>query len=255
MAKIAAWTDDIVLPELPEEGEAEALEPGAREVIYVEVTFEDGRRTVYPEGHVVDVYYEGAIKRVSAGELRPGQTLAVLVDEIYGSLYERLIEVVNARRDPRQVLLLDLWRRVKLEALRRHRNNRRELHRSLAQRALTVDYAAVTTWFRTGDEETLAPQSDADFQILAEAGGLDRPDIVQRMLQAIRTERGFRRTLGRRLATVLRQIAAGADFEVAIKTAGVIGTEVEQVASATELRGIADAHRVDRAYALGAVVA
>lgn len=56
--------------------------------------------------------------------------------------------------------------------LAQHRGSRRQLYEYLARQGLSVEYAAVTAWYRSGPEETLAPETIADFELVATSSGM-----------------------------------------------------------------------------------
>ena len=240
--QVGSWTDEIILPGKHDDGADDFETPvGALFSGLAEVTFKDGNRTLFPSGHLVDVYYPAAdvLERRAANELHPGMFVVSLVDDVYDDLYRRLLESARERSDVRITLALQLWNRAKWVALRVCRGNRRHLHEELRSRGLGVDYPAVASWFRA-EGEILAPLSFGDFKILAKFSGLYTDETTLRYtFQCVEAERRVRRTSGKALHSLLRGIASGKHFEIALQSAGALGTELDQVASAVELREVA----------------
>ena len=240
--QVGSWTDEILLPEARDVG-VDHVEATERVLFsdMAEVTFKDGHRTMFLGGHLVDVYYPATdvLERRAAHELRPGMFVVTLVDDIYDDLYKRLLESARERSDVRITLALQLWDRAKWVALRACRGNRRDLYEQLSSQGLTVDYPAVVSWFRSVGE-ILAPLYFHDFRILARFSGLYTDEATLRYtFQCVEAERRARRTSGKALRSLLRSLASGKHFEVALQSAGALGTELDQVASAVELREIA----------------
>ena len=240
--QVGSWTDEIILPRAYDDG-ADDLEPpvGTLFSSWAEVTFKDGNRTMFPSGHLVDVYYPASdvLERRAASELHPGMFVVSLVDDIYDDLYRRLLESARERSDVRITLALQLWNRAKWVALRACQGNRSRLHEELRSRGLSVDYAAVASWFRA-EGEILAPLHFGDFKILAESSGLYTDEAALRYtFRCVEAERRVRRSSGKALHSLLRGIASGKHFEVALQSAGALGTELDEIASAVELREVA----------------
>lgn len=242
---IGNWTDEIVIPEsggATQEDQRDGFHPSSM----VEVVFIEGHRAVYPGWHVVDVYYPATdvLERRMAQEIRPGMIVVSLVDDLYEDLHDRLLEVVRERSDIRTTVALELWQRAKIAALRRCAGSRRELHSQLTRRGIRVDYGAVVTWFRSGEQEILAPLDFEDFRLLAEFSGLYRAtEQIRYTFQCVQAERQLRRTSGRILHGLLRRIGTGSHYEAAVQGAKAMGTGVDQVVSAVELREVESVRR------------
>lgn len=243
LARTGAWTDEIPLPETGEDEPSDVASLFRNEKVYVEVVFAEGYRTLFPSAHFVDVYYSSSdlLTRVAAGQLSEGMRVVTLVDDVYGDLFQRLLEGVNERRDPYDMAAIELWKTAKFEALRRCNGNRRLLHQELSKHGLSVQYEALAGWYRTGEDEIIAPRSRNDFQLLWQASGGDEK-LLGRIYQCIEAKRVLHRRIGRQLRSLLRQIATGADFEVLLESADVLGTEVKHVASAVEFRTVHEVH-------------
>jgi len=232
------WTYDAPLPD-----DGGARGHAAPPVNYLEVLFSDGTRVRYPEGHRVDVWYENAVARMPAASLRVGHRIVVLVDEVYGGLFDRLVAVLNEHRSPSEIAVLELWRRAKRDLLRRHESIR-ELHRELRARGLGVDYSAVVAWHREGKDEILAPQAFGDFCILAAAAGIGSDtELVQRLFGCIQNERVLRRRAGHWLNELLRGIASGAGEKVAHRAAKDLGVDLGDFYAVIDIRTIRDIRR------------
>jgi hypothetical protein len=123
--------------------------------------------------------------------------------------------------------------------LARHQGSRRQLHEYLAHQGLSVVYAAVTAWYRYGPNETLAPETMEDFEIVATASGMysERAQIAL-TFTCIQRERVNRRLWARKLRRLLARIADGLHYEEALQSARALDTPVEQVAAAVSIREV-----------------
>lgn len=242
------WTSEIPLPaERP--AIPDNVDLGG--IFNVEVEFDDGSVIVYPAGHSVDIWYREVIQRIPALDLRPGHRVVVLVDDVYGHLFERFLDVLNEYRTPSEIGIIELWRRVKRELLR-HYESVSSLYQALAAQGLGVDYQAVVGWYRDGEEEILAPLRFRDFCILATAAGLGSDEqSLQGVFKCIRRERAIRRVAGKHLRELIRGIAAGAEEEIAERAAKDIGVSIAEIYSATDLRTVTEVHKRERTNIMG----
>ena len=132
-----------------------------------------------------------------------------------------------------------LWGHAKPAALTKYGGNRKRLHHSLEKHGISVDYPAVVGWYRSGEDEIIAPLKREDFDILAHASGFYADPVrIEATFNCIQHERVVRRTCGRKLSQLLSHLAAGKHYDVALKSADAIGTALEQVASAVSLREV-----------------
>ena len=172
--------------------------------------------------------------------------MVMLIDDPYEDLFHRLLEAIREQRDVRSSMALDLWQRAKLAALTRHGGIRRRLHQALAAEGLGVEYEATVGWFCGGEDEIIAPQSRADFGVLARATGIyTHESLIDTTHACINVERNLRRRCGKILSRLLTQIAAGQNFETAMESAKVLGTPVEHVAAAVVLREVEAVRKLD----------
>ena len=239
------WTDEIVLGASGENDEMSSTPRSPVE--FVEIVDDTGERVRYPSGRLVNVYYPATEKkeRVPADDLRPGMLIIVLVDDLYEDVFDRLLEAIREERDLKASMALDLWQCAKQAALSKHSGNRRHLFNALASAGLGVGYEAVVGWFNGGEDEVIAPLSEADFAILAGASGIYSDRAMMKMtLIYIRKERSIRRQCGKILSRLLAQIASGQHYEVAVRSAKAIGTPLEQVATAVSLREVVSVSHV-----------
>jgi hypothetical protein len=212
-----------------------------RQIEYCEVTVTSGARYRFPAGRLVDVFRPATEQkeRIPAGDLEPGMLIVVLVDDPYEDIFHRMLESIREQRDIASQMALALWEHAKPAALTRFNGSRTNLHQHLAAHGLSVEYQAVVGWYRTGEEEILAPQKREDFELLARASGLySEPTRIIATFNCIEQERRIRRTCGRILSTLLAHLAAGKNYELALKSANAIGTAVEQVAAAVSLQEV-----------------
>lgn len=247
-----SWTDEILVGEV---GDGARVEAGRDEkqprqmVSRVEITDDEGERVSYPLVQKLDVYYPATerLERVAAGDVREGMFLVVLIDDRYEALFARLLEAMEEELPLEAAVALRLWRQAKQAALLKHNGNRQRLYDELKRRELSVDYAALRCYFVEGEEEIIAPRSFGDFEVLARESGIyTGHERLRFTFRCIERERGNRRTNGRRLHNLLRHLAGGAHYEAAIKSAGVLGTPVEHVAAAVELREVVAVRREEK---------
>jgi hypothetical protein len=222
--------------------------PWKKEVV---VRFADGRRARYGAWQSVHVYHPVVeqVRRCAVAELRPGMRLVVLVDGIYESLYDRLLEALKTRISPHTQVILELWNQAKGVLLCKHDGNRRALHRALRERGLEVDYHAVAAYFRSADldEQGLAPQHYTDVKVLAEYSELyPAEQMIRLTFGAIQQERQRRRDAGRALHSLLRAIVTGEGYEKALESARLLGHEIAEVLAAVEVRVVQNVNVVDR---------
>ena len=222
-------------------------ERGRRSLEYCEITLTTGERYSFPVGRLVDVFRPATEQkeRIPAAELKGGMLMVVLVDDPYEDIFQRMLEAIREQRDLGAEMALALWRHAKSAALTKHGGNRMKLHRWLEARGLSVEYAAVVGWYRTGEEEIIAPLHWEDFEILARASGLySDPTRIATTFNCIQHERIVRRTCGRKLSSLLSHLAGGKNYEAALESADAIGTALEQVAAAVSLREIESVRRL-----------
>jgi hypothetical protein len=178
-------------------------------------------------------------ERIAAAELEPGMLMVVLVDDPYEDIFHRMLEAIRDQRDLGAQMALALWGHAKPAALTKYGGNRKRLHHSLEQQGISVDYPAVVGWYRSGEDEIIAPLKREDFDVLAHASGFYADPVrIEATFNCIQHERVVRRTCGRKLSQLLSHLAAGKHYDIALKSADAIGTALEQVASAVSLREI-----------------
>jgi hypothetical protein len=165
--------------------------------------------------------------------------MVVLVDDPYEDVFQRLLEAIHEQQDLGARMALALWQHAKAAVLTKYRGNRMKLHRSLEANGLSVDYGAVVGWYRSGEDEIIAPLRREDFEIVARASGL-YSDVtrIDATFNCIQHERVSRRTWGRKLGRLLSHLAAGQHYEVALESADAIGSALEQIAAAVTLREV-----------------
>lgn len=222
----------------------------------VHVTFIGGLAVDYARDQMIDVYHHsvGGIQRYPAFELKPGMRVAMLVDGMYESLYERLLEALREKVCLNDRMLLSLWDQAKLKVLR-HYKTKRDLHRHLVGKGISIDYATMRLWFRdepspeqlafdfhdprSKDAETIAPRDYKNMKILADESGVySNEGLIKATYKMIQHERGRRRKAGIALHDLLRAIAAGEGYENALTGARKLGSSVADVLNAVELKEI-----------------
>ncbi|MFZ5898175.1 MAG: hypothetical protein ACOYU7_03165 [Bacillota bacterium] len=240
-----AWDEELM--EVAQEKRNETHERGRS----VEVTFADGRKANYTLWQSVYIYYPAVeqVRRCTASELYPGMHMVVLVDALYESLYERLLEAIRARVSPHTLIVLELWNRAKGVLLQKHCGNRRDLHRALERRGFQVGYHALRAYFggEDLDDQALAPLRYADMKVMSEYSGLyPNEETIRMTFAAIQQERQRRREAGRALHALLRAIVTGEGYDSALEGAQLLGHEVAEVLAAVEVRTVQDVRITDR---------
>jgi hypothetical protein len=220
-----------------------------RTLEYCEITDTLGDRYRFPLGRLIDVFRPATEQkeRIPAGELERGMLMVVLVDDPYEDIFQRILEAIREQREIGAKMALALWGHAKPAALTKYGGNRKRLHRSLEANGISVDYSAVVGWYRTGEDEIIAPLRREDFDLLARASGLyPNPARIEATFNCIQHERVLRRTCGRKLSSLLAHLAAGKNYDVALKSADAIGTAIEQVAAAVSLREVESVRRLGK---------
>jgi hypothetical protein len=216
-------------------------EPGSRSLEYCEIVDTLGDRYYYPLGRLIDIFRPATEQkeRIAAGDIQAGMLMVVLVDDPYEDIFQRMLEAIREQRDLGAQMALALWGHAKPAALTKYGGSRKRLHRSLEREGISVEYSAVVGWYRAGEDEIIAPLRRDDFDILARSSGL-YPDQghIEATFNCIQRERVVRRTCGRKLSNLLAHLAAGKNYELALKSADAIGTPIEQVAAAVSLREV-----------------
>jgi hypothetical protein len=212
-----------------------------RSLEYCEISDTLGDQYRFPVSQLVDVFRQATEQkeRLPAGELEPGMVIVVLVDDPYEDIFQRLLEAIHEQQDIGARMALALWQHAKAAVLTKYSGNRMKLHRSLEANGLSVDYGAVVGWYRSGEDEIIAPLRRQDFEIVARASGL-YSDVtrIDATFNCIQHERVSRRTWGRKLGRLLSHLAAGQHYEVALESADAIGSALEQIAAAVTLREV-----------------
>lgn len=237
------WFDEIVVIRTSQAG----VSRDRRSLECYEIIDTDNHLYRFPAGRRVDVFYPATEQRerILAGELKQGMLMVVLVDDPYEDVFQRLLEAIREQSDLGAQLALELWSHAKPAALRKYAGNRANLFHALEVKGLSVDYPAVVGWYRSGEDEVLAPQRREDFEILARVSGLyPDPARIGDTFNCIEHERVARRKCGKQLSNLLSYLAAGKHYEIALKSADAIGTAVEQVASAVSLREVASVRKL-----------
>lgn len=237
------WFDEVNLSTHTTAGQS------GRILEYCEVTDIEGNRYRYPSGRLIDVFRPATEQkeRIPAGLLEPGMLMVVLVDDPYEDIFQRMLEAIREQRDLGAKMALALWSHAKPAALTKYGGNRKQLHRVLETKGISVEYAAVVGWFRPGEEEIIAPLKREDFEILARASGLySDPARIEATFNCVQRERTMRRTCGRKLSSLLTHLAAGKHYGVALESADAMGTAVEQVAAAVSIREVESVRRLGK---------
>lgn len=256
-----SWDEDIRLDPDLREG---AIRIRDKDVF---VTFLDGRVAEYAVWQLVDIYHPGTddTRRYPASDLKPGMRAVLLVDGMYESLFDRLIDALQARLEIYAKMILGLWDQAKAAVLQKHRYNRSDIWNSLYKKGLQIEYGAMLAWFRNEKlspqlglgfsqsisgshaNEAIGPQKYSNMKIVAEYSGLF-PDesMIQATFKVIEEERQRRRKAGKSLHELLRAIASGTGYDRALSEARKLDSKVADVLAAVEIQEIRDVRIVGR---------
>ena len=164
-----------------------------------------------------------------------GDRLALLVDDQYESLFERLCAAATERRPIDESLLLARWLSGKERLYYEHGIVVRFSEK--LKKKIKVEYAAAKEWLgaeRNDDGDSIGPRDWDDFEPLAQLMGIYRnPADIRATYDAVCKERVNRRRLGRLLHDAISALAR--TWSIAWKTAEALGTEVEEVTHALKL--------------------
>ena len=198
--------------------------------------FEDGSMTMQ-ESDILDVFYPdtGKLVRHRAADILPGMHIVTMVDDAYSSIFERLVEVLDAKSPPSQRLVLQLWRQAKNHLLSQY-PSMRALYRELQKDGLDVEYATLRSWLiEFGNESLYYPP----LRLLAVRSGVyTNEQMMEHTFAAIVAVRGRNRTAGRTLHAVMRAIATGQGYKAALEGARNFNKELGEMLNAAELRQV-----------------
>ncbi len=203
----------------------------------VEVVFTNGASTTYYSTQNVDVFFPATqtLQRYAPQQLQAGWKVVTFVDGRYDTLFDRLREIVAARRPLKERLELELWDAVKRKMAAAH-PNKRQLHQKLVQHGLKTGYETFTSWLREGDEEVVAPRHFEEFEILAaESGAFSTPERLRATFNAVQRERGANRAAGRTLKNFLRAVVSGDGYDEALNSARTLDAALGDVLHAVEV--------------------
>ncbi len=216
--------------------------------VAIEVRFVRGGAHVYYPGQKVDVYFNESesIQRFPPTDLRAGWQVVSFVDGRYDGLFQRLAEVVTARMKPEERVALELWRKTK-ESIAERFESKKALFDHLVTKGLASSYGTFISWFREGDEGTMAPQQYDEFVVLArEASVYDSKVFLDATFKAVQHERGRNRAAGRKLKNFLRAVISGDGYEEALASARKLDAALHDVLAAVEVLEVASIHQVQR---------
>jgi hypothetical protein len=209
------------------------------------VTFENGSKMPFAEGHRVDVYYSETdrLERENVENLRTGMQVVQFVDGHYDDLFFRTKEALRHRLCFRDRARLEMWD-IGKERILKPDINKKALHEELCRAGLTTNYATFTTWFRDG-EQVLAPQQLEEFTVLANATNLfPEQSMIAETFRCIQSVRGRNRKLGRKLHELLRALRSHSGYESALESIRSIDPDVADAYAAVR---IAEVKSVGRA--------
>lgn len=220
------------------------------------ITYSGGLTIDYMDRQFLDVYHPslGQIHRYRASDLKPGMHVVMLVDGLYENLYDRLIEAIKAKIGAHAKLILSLWDQAKMITFRNYRS-KKELHRILKTKGVSVDYVTMLAWFRNDRfsdqleldlgleesrlKETIAPREYDNMKILADQSGVyPNEPMIRATFKVIQEERVRRRKAGHALHNLLRAIATGEGYERSLASARELGSDITDVLGAVEIKEI-----------------
>ncbi|WP_157451537.1 hypothetical protein [Deinococcus aquatilis] len=209
----------------------------------VTVRYEDGEVQTLPEKRIVDVFYPdtGQLVRHCARDVAAGMHVVSMVDDAYSTLFERLVEVLDARSSRGHQIALQLWRHAKIILLDQYPSIR-ALERALQQDGLDVHYTTLRSWLTEFGNE---PQSFSHMRLLALRSGLyPNEAMITHTYEAIQGVRNRNRSAGRALHAVLRAIATGEGYKAALNSSRQLDAHVSEVLAAVELRRVTQVTRL-----------
>lgn len=208
--------------------------PGLQD--HMTLHFEDGSITLN-SGCIVDVFYPdtGTLVRHRVADVVEGMHVVCMVDDTYSTIFERLVEVLDAKSPTSQRLLLQLWRQAKNALLAKY-PSMSALYRDLQQDGLNVEYATLRSWLiEFGNESQHFPP----MRLLAQrSGAYPTEQMIQQTFAAITAVRGRNRSAGRALHGVMRAIATGQGYKAALQSARTLDRDLGELLSAAELRHV-----------------
>jgi hypothetical protein len=210
--------------------------------------FTNGSSATYYSTQNVDVFFPATqtLQRYAPQELKQGWKVVSFVDGRYDTLYERLRDIVAARRPQKERLELELWDAVKRKMAAAH-PNKRQLHQKLVLHGLKTGYETFTSWLREGDEEVVAPRHFEEFEILAaESGAFSTPERLRATFNAVQRERGTNRAAGRTLKNFLRAVVSGDGYDEALSSARKLDAALGDVLHAVEVLEVAGTRVIRR---------
>jgi hypothetical protein len=214
----------------------------------VEVRFVRGAPHVYYPGQRVDVYFSESesIQRFVPAELHRGWQVVSFVDGRYDGLFQRLAEVVTARMKADERVALELWRKTK-ESIASRYASKKALFEHLAANGLTSSYGTFISWFRDGEDGTMAPQQYEEFKVLAKEADIYQAQVfLDATFKAVQHERGRNRAAGRKLKNFLRAVISGHGYEDALASARKLDAALHDVLAAVEVLEVSSIHQVQR---------
>ena len=243
------WDIDLEALAAAGEGPRQEYQPGlhAQTGDSVEVTFTNRAMATYYSTHNVDVFFPATqtLQRYSPQALAPGWKVVAFVDGRYDTLFERLRDIVAARRPQKERLQLELWDAVKRK-MAASNPSRRALYEKLLLRGLKSSYETFTTWLRE-DEEVVAPRHFEEFEILAaESGAFSTPERLRSTFEAVQRERGRNRVAGRTLKNFLRAVVSGDGYDEALNSARKLDAALGDVLHAVEVLEVATVRVIPR---------
>jgi hypothetical protein len=209
------------------------------------VEYDDGEQYNYPVDWMLDVFrpVNDQLLRRRADELREGDLVLVFDDDNFDSLWERIVEALEARQI-RSRMLLEMWELTKRQALEQCEGDLGQLYDFLNDKGVSVQQQAVGNWVRG---RTMGPQKASDFKLVALASrNRFAVENVDRMHSVVSKVRGLRRQVGRRLGAMVRQAVVSDGIETDVDG---LGLAVDDILAAVSIRRVVRVQTDERAKA------
>lgn len=211
----------------------------------VEVTFVNGMAARYPVEALIDVYYAetDSITRLPVIELAPSHRVIRFVDSQYDNLFQRTTEAIERRLPTHSRASLALWHSAKA-ALARSCATKQDLFNRLQSDGLESSYATFCTWFRE-DGDTIAPQQESDFLVVAKTTGAFKSGKQLRdTFKCIQTVRGRHRSAGRQLRALLRAMISRDGYDEALANVRKVDPDLADVFAAVDVIEVHSVRRI-----------
>lgn len=173
----------------------------------IEITFIDDRTIYVPADETLDVFRRvtDELEECPADQIVPGDILVLILDGKFTSLYDRIIEALEAHPDYALLSVwIKLWDIAKSEALEKCESSYHQLHSRITRSGFNISEQAVRTWF-TG---VMAPQSEGIiFKVIEISENKAAMAQKNQIRSSLGHVRGMRRKTGRKIRELIKRAA------------------------------------------------